>query len=72
MSWHITSNAIQELSFLRLKIMDDRSMGKDNMLAWACIRLDRLQPGYRFVHLLNASGVPSPGALLVHVSKRME
>jgi hypothetical protein len=52
--------------------MDDRSMGKDNMLAWACIRLDRLQPGYRFVHLLNASGVPSPGALLVHVSKRME
>ncbi|KIW65102.1 hypothetical protein PV04_07386 [Phialophora macrospora] len=72
MSWYNTSNAIQELSFIRLKIMDDRSMGKDNMLAWACIRLDRLQPGYRFVHLLNPSGMPSPGALLVHVSKRME
>ena len=52
--------------------MDDRSMGKDNMLAWACIRLDRLQSGYRFIHLLNPSGGPSPGALLVHVSKRME
>lgn len=49
--------------------MDDRSIGKDSMLAWACIRLDRLQPGYRFIHLLNSTGVSSPGALLVHVSK---
>ncbi len=56
----------------RLKIMDDRSIGKDNLLAWACVRLDRLQPGYRFIHLLNSSGMPSPGALLVHVSKRTE
>ncbi|EXJ56627.1 hypothetical protein A1O7_06971 [Cladophialophora yegresii CBS 114405] len=72
LSWYNLSDAIQELSFLRLKIMDDRSMGKDNMLAWACIRLDRLRPGYRFIHLFNSSGLPSPGALLVHVSKRVE
>lgn len=44
-------------------------MAKNTLLAWACIRLDRLQSGYRFIHLLDAAGMPSPGALLVHISK---
>ncbi|KIX99085.1 uncharacterized protein Z520_05546 [Fonsecaea multimorphosa CBS 102226] len=70
MSWLGMSDVLQELSFIRLKVMDDRSMGKDNLLAWACIRLDRLQQGYRFIHLLDSSGYPSRGALLVQVSKR--
>lgn len=50
--------------------MDDR-IGKDNLLAWACIRADRLQEGYRFIHLLNSAGMPSAGVLLVHISKRL-
>ncbi|KIW22837.1 hypothetical protein, variant 5 [Cladophialophora immunda] len=70
MSWTNMSDVLQELSFIRLKLMDDRSIGKDNLLAWACIRLDRLQQGYRFIHLLDSSGMPSRGALLVHVCKR--
>jgi hypothetical protein len=56
----------------RLKVNDDRSIGRDTLLAWACIRLDRLQSGYRFIHLLNSAGLPSAGALLVHVSKRLD
>jgi len=46
-------------------------MGKDNMIAWACVRLDRLKPGYRFIHLLNPAGLPSSAALLVRVSKTL-
>ena len=52
--------------------MDDRPMSKDNLVAWACIRLDRLQPGFRFIHLLDSSGVASAAALLVHITKRTE
>jgi phosphatidylinositol phospholipase C, delta len=44
-------------------------MGKDNLAAWACIRLDRLQQGYRFVHFLDAKGMESSGVLLVKISK---
>ncbi|EXJ78011.1 hypothetical protein A1O3_09170 [Capronia epimyces CBS 606.96] len=69
LSWMKISEVVEELSFLRLKVMDDRSIGKDNLLAWACIRLDRLQPGYRFIHLLDSTGLPVQGALLVHISK---
>ncbi|KAL2406612.1 1-phosphatidylinositol 4,5-bisphosphate phosphodiesterase 1 [Exophiala dermatitidis] len=68
-SWLGVSEVEEELSFLRVKVMDDRSISKDDLLAWACIRLDRLQPGYRFIHLLDSTGMPSRGALLVHVSK---
>ena len=52
----------------RFKIQDDR-MGRDTLAAWACIRLDRLQRGYRFVHLLDAKGMESSGVLLIKVSK---
>lgn len=61
---------VEELSFLRIKLQGDRRMGKDELAAWACIRLDRLRRGLRFVHLFDAHGVESRGVLLVRIFKR--
>ncbi|KAL6250129.1 hypothetical protein RBB50_002430 [Rhinocladiella similis] len=72
LKWQSVPDVVDQLSFLRLTIKDDRSFGRDTMLAWACIRLDRLKPGYRFMHLLNAAGQPSAGALLCFISKRLD
>lgn len=39
------------------------------LLAWACIRLDRLRPGYRLVSLMDPKGHPVvDGKLLVKIS----
>lgn len=57
-------------SIYRLKIQDDE-IGKDDLAAWACIRLDRLRSGYRFVHLLDAAGFESKGVLLVCIQKTL-
>ncbi len=59
------------LTLCRITVKDDRRMGRDEMTAWACIRLDRLQSGYRFVHLLDAQGQESKGVLLVKISKEV-
>ncbi|KAL8860138.1 MAG: hypothetical protein Q9178_003402 [Gyalolechia marmorata] len=61
---------VEELSFLRFKIQDDE-IGKDDLAAWACIRLDRLKEGYRLVRLLDANGDRSRGALLVKITKSL-
>ena len=53
---------------IRFKVQDD-DIGKDDLAAWACIRLDRLQEGYRFLHFLDAKGAESNGALLVKITK---
>lgn len=53
----------------RFKIEDAR-YAKDNLAAWACIRLDRLHQGYRFVYLLDAKGQATAGLLLVKIEKR--
>lgn len=52
----------------RFKILDDE-IGSDDLAAWACIRLDRLQTGYRLVHVLDALGQPCEGFLLVNIQK---
>ncbi len=52
----------------RFKIQDDE-IGKDDLAAWACIRLDRLRPGYGLVRLLDANGAASQGVLLVKIDK---
>ncbi|KAH0545040.1 hypothetical protein FGG08_000811 [Glutinoglossum americanum] len=57
---------VEELSFLRFKIRDDE-IGKDDLAAWACIRLDRLQNGYRFVHLVDTKGMATKGIILVKI-----
>ncbi|KZL64121.1 1-phosphatidylinositol-bisphosphate phosphodiesterase [Colletotrichum tofieldiae] len=55
---------VPELAFLSLVVMND-IVGPDAMAAWACIRLDRLRLGYRFVRLLDKDGMPSRGTLLI-------
>lgn len=59
------------LLFPRLRLKDDRSLASDPTIAWACIRLDRLQTGYRLLHLIDPEGVPSKGFLLVHITKSL-
>ena len=54
----------------RLKVKD-KKVGRDDLAAFACIRLDRLQPGYRFIHLLDAKGLRTEGMLLVKIDKRL-
>jgi hypothetical protein len=41
------------------------------LAAWACIRLDRLQQGYRFIRLLDYKGLASNGLLLVKIEKTL-
>lgn len=60
------------LMLLRIKRfkIEDEGLVKDKLAAWACIRLDRLQPGYRFIDLKDAHGRPSAGKLLVNIEKK--
>jgi hypothetical protein len=44
--------------------MDDERLS-DDLAAWACFRLDRLQPGIRIIHLYDAT----KGVLLVRIRK---
>lgn len=54
----------------RLKIEDNSHTVSSPCLAWACIRLDRLQRGYRFIRLFDMKGNEIPGGkLLVKVEK---
>lgn len=61
---------VPELSFVRFLVHDDE-LGRDSLAAWACVRLDRLREGYRFVHLVDAQGVETEGAVLVKVVKTL-
>ncbi|RDW66987.1 phosphoinositide phospholipase C-1 [Coleophoma crateriformis] len=61
---------VEELSFIRFKI-EDKNYVNDTLAAWACIRIDRLQHGYRFVNLLNAKGQPTEGLLLIKIEKTL-
>ncbi|KYK61026.1 hypothetical protein DCS_02166 [Drechmeria coniospora] len=68
------SKVVGELAFVRFKVEDESrtSIVSSPLLAWACIRLDRLRPGYRFVRLLDAKGIAVPGGkLLVNISKTL-
>lgn len=63
-------HVVPELAFVRFLVKDDE-IGRDDLAAWACVRLDRLRSGWRFVHLLDKEGRVSGGALLVKVEKRL-
>ncbi|KAK8064727.1 1-phosphatidylinositol 4 5-bisphosphate phosphodiesterase 1 [Apiospora phragmitis] len=63
---------VEQLSFVRFKIEDGASripIHRDPFACWACIRLDRLRTGYRFIHLKDPKGNPTKGVLLVRVDK---
>lgn len=59
---------VEELTFVRFTIRDDE-IGRDELAAWACVRLDRLGQGYRFVHLRNTKGAATDGAILVKIER---
>ncbi|OTA06520.1 phospholipase C [Trichoderma parareesei] len=59
---------VEELTFVRFTVRDDE-FGRDDLAAWACVKLDRLGQGYRFVHLRNTKGEATDGAILVKVEK---
>ncbi|KAL2023505.1 hypothetical protein VTK56DRAFT_2113 [Thermocarpiscus australiensis] len=64
-------NVVEELSFVRFEVEDSANNFGDNRIAWACIRLDRLQTGYRCVDLLHpTTRRPCSGQLLVKIVKR--
>lgn len=71
MTWTDVPDVVEQLSFLRVKVKDDKMMARDDLCAWACIRLDRLKTGYRFLHLLDVEGTPTEGVLLVEIEKEM-
>ncbi|KAL8387411.1 hypothetical protein RB595_009921 [Gaeumannomyces hyphopodioides] len=60
------ANVAQEFSFLRFRIEDDSTLS-----SWACYRLDRLLPGYRFLDLLDPTGKRTEGRLLVRIEKAL-
>ncbi|KAK4169289.1 PLC-like phosphodiesterase [Cladorrhinum sp. PSN259] len=61
---------VPELSFVRFLIKDDE-IGKDSLAGWACVRVDRLREGYRFLHVCDARGVETEGVVLVKVWKNL-
>lgn len=69
MSWTGVPDVVEELSFLRCKVEDERMMARDELVAWTCVRLDRLKTGFRMLHLLDAEGEVSDGVLLVYIEK---
>jgi hypothetical protein len=52
----------------RFKVIHEK-FGPDEFLAWACIRLDRLRPGIRFIHLNDGHGQANAGVLLVKIER---
>lgn len=58
---------VPTLSFVRFKVMHDDRFSRDELAAWACIRLDRLGHGYRFLHLRDEKGMESKGVILVKI-----
>ncbi|KAH6697475.1 phosphatidylinositol-specific phospholipase C [Plectosphaerella plurivora] len=66
----VAKNVIEKLSFVRFKVEDEARIGPDELLSWACIRLDRLRPGYRYIRLMDKKGRPiKDGKLLVRIHK---
>uniref|UniRef100_A0A8H7TRL0 Phosphoinositide phospholipase C n=1 Tax=Bionectria ochroleuca TaxID=29856 RepID=A0A8H7TRL0_BIOOC len=64
-----TKDILQQLTFLRLKV-EDEGIVSSPMLAYACIRLDRLGQGYRFIKLRDLKGQEIEGAkLFVKIDK---
>jgi phosphatidylinositol phospholipase C, delta len=72
--WHLNFVAFpkqQKLTEIyRFKVEDAKVM-QDDLAAWQCIRLDRLQQGYRFVNLLDEKGSATAGLLMVKVEKKL-
>ncbi|POR35665.1 Phosphoinositide phospholipase C [Tolypocladium paradoxum] len=69
-SFGAIAGLVEELTFVRFTVRDDE-IGRDDLAAWACVRLDRLGHGYRFIHLLDSKGALTEGVVLVKVEKTL-
>ncbi|KAM0436759.1 hypothetical protein ACHAPT_002470 [Fusarium lateritium] len=63
-------HVVDELSWVRFSIRDDE-IGKDDLAAWACVKLDRLGQGYRFIHLMDCEGRVTDGVVFVKIDKKL-
>lgn len=53
-------------------LVKDKEVGTDDLAAWACVRLDRLQEGYRFIRLFDLHGKLSDnGCLFIKIKKEI-
>ncbi|KAK7932075.1 1-phosphatidylinositol 4-5-bisphosphate phosphodiesterase 1 [Apiospora marii] len=59
-----------ELSFVVFRVWDSRP-GIDPVIAGACLRLDRMKSGYRFIRLKDGQGMATEGLMLVKIENRM-
>ncbi|ELU38788.1 PI-PLC-X domain-containing protein [Rhizoctonia solani AG-1 IA] len=65
------SNIVPGASFVRF-LLKDEEFGTDDLAGWACVRLDRLQPGYRFIRLYDLHGrLTENGCLFVKIQKEI-
>ncbi|KAL9049727.1 MAG: hypothetical protein Q9162_007052 [Coniocarpon cinnabarinum] len=55
------------MTFVRIKVMHDVSLQKDELTAWGCARLGRLRDGWGWWHLKDRMGEESQGKVLVKV-----
>ncbi|KAL3477501.1 PLC-like phosphodiesterase [Aspergillus californicus] len=62
------TGVVEELTFVRFKLKDDE-IGPDSLAAWACIRLTRLQEGYRIIRLHRCDGTEPGGFILARITK---
>ncbi|KAL2140719.1 hypothetical protein VTI28DRAFT_3312 [Corynascus sepedonium] len=61
---------MEEISFVRFKVADSSSNFGGDVVAWACIRLDRLLQGYRCLDLFHPiTRRPCDGKLFIKVNK---
>lgn len=70
LSFRGITDIVEELTFLRFKVCDDEIV-KDDLAAWACVRLDQLASGYRFIHLWDTKSQYTKGVILVKIEKQL-
>ncbi|KAG8733137.1 hypothetical protein FRC11_008490 [Ceratobasidium sp. 423] len=65
------SNVVPAVSFVSF-LLKNEGLATDGMAGWACVRLDRLQPGYRFIRLYDLHGrLTENGCLFVKIQKEI-
>ncbi|KAK8044240.1 1-phosphatidylinositol-4-5-bisphosphate phosphodiesterase delta-1 [Apiospora rasikravindrae] len=70
LTFHEIEGVTPELSFVTFRVWNDQP-GLDPVLAGACLRLDRMKSGYRFIRLKNSQGMATDSILLVKIEKAM-
>ncbi|KAK8085644.1 hypothetical protein PG997_006915 [Apiospora hydei] len=70
LTFHEIEGVTPELSFVTFQVWNDQP-GPDLVLAGACLRLDRMKSGYRFIRLKNSQEMATDSILLVKIEKNM-